>query len=76
MTKTSLNKCIKTVKDELNNIYNSGETDFELLSKIQYMIDDISHSDDFKNLTYIEIEKLTDALQEVFEEKFLFTRKV
>lgn len=76
MTKTSLNKCIKTVKDELNNIYNSGETDFELLSKIQYMIDDISHSDDFKNLTYIEIEKLTDVLQKVFEEKFLFTRKV
>ena len=76
MTKTSLNKCIKTVKDELNNIYNSGETDFELLSKIQYLIDDISHSDDFKNLTYIEIEKLTDVLQEVLEEKFIFTRKV
>lgn len=76
MTKTSLNKCIKTVQNELNNIYNSGETDFELLSKLQHLIYDISQSDDFKNLTYIEVDKLTDVLQEVFEEKFLLTRKV
>lgn len=76
MSKTSLNKCIKTVKNELNDIYNSGITDYELLCKLHYLCNDISDTEDFKNLRFLEIEELTDVFKETLEEKFLITRKV
>lgn len=76
MSKTSLNKCIKTVKNELNDIYNSGVTDYDLLCKLHHLCNDISNMDDFKNLRFLEIEELTDIFVEILEEKFIITRKV
>lgn len=76
MSEYSLIKCIKLVEDELHDIYKSGYTDYDLLCKIQHLCNDISYSNDFKNLSYTEIEKLMEVFKEVFEEKFLFTRKV
>lgn len=76
MTKLCLNKCIRIVKNEMNDIYNSGITDYELFCKLNNLCRNISYSDDFKTLSFLEIERLIDVFSETLEEKFLITRKV
>lgn len=76
MTKTCLNKCIRTVKHEMNDIYNSGITGYDLFYKLDHLCRDISDSDDFKTLTFLEIESLLDVFIEILDENFLITRKV
>lgn len=76
MTKACLLRILKTMKDSMNDIYNSGVTHYELFCKLNHLCRDISESEDFKCLSILETKQVIDEFKELLEEKFMILRKV